>query len=198
MLVALLALVMAISGSAVAASLITSAQIKDGTIQTKDISKKAQKALKGKAGLAGARGAQGLQGNKGDTGPKGDSGATGPKGDSGATGPKGVTGQPGADGAPAFKAWAKVVYTAGAPTLATSSPGVTVADGGFLDGVAEVTFPAPVTQASCAVAATIDDTTSGVIRKTSSGSSGSMIRILTYVMDGLTLTDKSFDVIVTC
>jgi hypothetical protein len=75
MLVALLALVMATTGSAVAASLITSAQIKDGTIQTKDISKKAKKALKGNRGATGAPGASG---SKGDTGPKGDKGDTGP------------------------------------------------------------------------------------------------------------------------
>jgi hypothetical protein len=80
MLVALLALVMATTGSAVAASLITSAQIKDGTIQTKDISKKAQAALKGKAGAAGAQGAQGPQGVTGPAGVKGDNGD---KGDTG-------------------------------------------------------------------------------------------------------------------
>jgi hypothetical protein len=81
MLVALLALVMATTGSAVAASLITSAQIKDGTIQTKDVSKKAKAALKGKAGAAGAQGIQGAQGLKGDKGDKGDTGpATGAAG----------------------------------------------------------------------------------------------------------------------
>src|SRR4051812_30891365 len=74
-LIALLALVMACTGSAVAASLITSKQIKDGTIQTKDISKKALKALKGKSGVQGA---QGLQGPKGEQGAKGDKGDTGP------------------------------------------------------------------------------------------------------------------------
>src|SRR5882762_9156388 len=87
MLVALLALVMATTGSAVAASLITSAQIKNGTIQTADISKKAQKTLKGKRGATGVQGAQGPQGLKGDTGPKGDTGASGPKGDTGEIGP---------------------------------------------------------------------------------------------------------------
>jgi hypothetical protein len=95
MLVALLAFVIATTGSAVAASLITSAQIKDGTIQTKDISKKAQTALKGKRGAAGARG---LQGSKGDTGPKGDQGLTGdagPRGDQGAKGDTGAQGDPG-------------------------------------------------------------------------------------------------------
>jgi hypothetical protein len=83
MVVALIALVMAMGGSAVAASLITSKQIKNGTIQLADISKKAQKSLKGKAGAQGpqgpagaqgAQGAQGVQGAKGDKGDKGDTG----------------------------------------------------------------------------------------------------------------------------
>jgi hypothetical protein len=82
MLVALLALVMATTGSAAAlSSLITSKQIKDGTIQTKDISKKAQKTLKGKTGAAGPQGA---------LGPKGDAGAAGPQGAKGDTGAKGA------------------------------------------------------------------------------------------------------------
>jgi hypothetical protein len=75
MLVATLALVMATTGSAVAASLITSKQIKNGTIQTKDISKKARKALKGQRGLQGLQGVQGVQGVKGDKGDRGDPGA---------------------------------------------------------------------------------------------------------------------------
>jgi hypothetical protein len=85
MVVAIIALVLAMGGSAVAASVITSKQIKDGTIQTKDLSKKALKALKGKKGATGAagaagpqgpqgaQGAQGVQGLKGDTGPRGPS-----------------------------------------------------------------------------------------------------------------------------
>jgi hypothetical protein len=86
MLVALLALVMATTGSAVAATLITSKQIKNGTIQTADISKKAQKTLKGKTG---ARGPSGAAGAAGATGAKGDAGATGAKGDTGAQGERG-------------------------------------------------------------------------------------------------------------
>jgi hypothetical protein len=83
MVVALLALVMATTGSAVAAALITSKQIKDGTIQTRDISKKAKRALKGNRGPTGARGPQGLQGAQGAQG------AQGPKGDQGAQGEPG-------------------------------------------------------------------------------------------------------------
>jgi hypothetical protein len=86
MLVALLALVMATTGSAVAASLITSAQIKNGTIQTTDISKKAQNALKGKRGATGQTGA---------TGPAGAPGAKGDKGDAGTNGANGSNGAPG-------------------------------------------------------------------------------------------------------
>ena len=81
LLVALVALVMATTGSAVAMSYITSKQIKDGTIQTKDIAKKAQKALKGKTGATGATGPQGPQGLQGLKGDKGDTGpSTGPAG----------------------------------------------------------------------------------------------------------------------
>jgi hypothetical protein len=64
--------VVAMSGSAVAASLITSAQIQDGTIKLKDISKKTRTKLQGNAGP------QGPQGPKGDQGPQGETGAPGP------------------------------------------------------------------------------------------------------------------------
>jgi len=67
---------MATTGSAVAASVITSSQIKDGTIQTKDISSKARNSLKGKAGKTGPAGPQGNQGQIGPRGLTGASGAT--------------------------------------------------------------------------------------------------------------------------
>jgi hypothetical protein len=72
LIVALIALVVAMSGSAVAASLITGKQIKDGTIQRVDLSKKAKASLKGPQGLPGP---QGPKGDRGDPGP-----ATGPAG----------------------------------------------------------------------------------------------------------------------
>jgi hypothetical protein len=84
MIVAIIAVVMAMGGSAVAASLITSKQIKNGTIQLVDISKKAQKSLKGKAGATGP------QGPVGPAGPAGAAGQTGPKGDKGDTGAPGT------------------------------------------------------------------------------------------------------------
>jgi hypothetical protein len=80
-----LAVVLAMSGSAVAGSLITSAKIKDGTIQNKDIKKgtialnrltpAAQAAIK-RAGTPGATGAPGVQGAPGPKGDPGDPGTT--------------------------------------------------------------------------------------------------------------------------
>jgi hypothetical protein len=95
MLVALLALVLASTGSAVAASFITSKQIKDGTITAKDINKKALRQLKGPRGQQGL---QGLQGPKGDKGDKGDTGPAGAKGDKGDPGTPGANGADGAAG----------------------------------------------------------------------------------------------------
>jgi hypothetical protein len=56
------------SASATAAFVVTSKNIKNGTIQTVDLSAKAKKALKGKAGRAGARGPAGPQGPAGFVG----------------------------------------------------------------------------------------------------------------------------------
>src|SRR3954454_24702709 len=74
LIVAVVALVMATTGSAVAASLITSKQIKDGTIQTSDISKRALASLKAPAGGAAVTGPAGPAGAVGPAGSKGDKG----------------------------------------------------------------------------------------------------------------------------
>lgn len=68
MVVALLALVLISAGSAVAGSLVTSAQIKDRTIKVVDLKKSTVKALKGKQGPAGPQGEQGAQGPQGPAG----------------------------------------------------------------------------------------------------------------------------------
>src|SRR4051812_30728075 len=73
----LLAIFVALDGPAVAAGLITSKQIKDGTIQTKDISKPARQALSGQQGPAGEPGAAGPQGDAGPPGPEGEPGPAG-------------------------------------------------------------------------------------------------------------------------
>ena len=92
-----LALVVALSGSAVGASLITSKQIKDGTNRIADLSPSARAALKGNPGGAGAQGqagAAGLPGSRGVggvQGPDGDLGPIGPTGDNGARGSTGTS-----------------------------------------------------------------------------------------------------------
>jgi hypothetical protein len=79
LVVAILALVMAMGGSAVAASLITSKQIKDGTIQPVDLSKQARAVLAAKASdLPGPQGPVGAKGDKGDAGAQGAQGERGP------------------------------------------------------------------------------------------------------------------------
>jgi hypothetical protein len=80
LIIALLALFVVLGSSAVAASLVTSKQIQDGTIQAKDISKKARASFSGKPGPAGPQGTQGPQGVQG---PKGDMGAAGKDGANG-------------------------------------------------------------------------------------------------------------------
>lgn len=84
-------------GTAQAAKLITSAQIKDGTITTDDLSDGVVNKLdkKGRAGADGKDGADGAQGPAGATGPAGPAGAPGTPG---AAGSNGANGAPGANG----------------------------------------------------------------------------------------------------
>jgi hypothetical protein len=73
---------MLVSGtSATAAFVVTSKHIKNGSIQTVDISAKAKRALRGNRGPRGFRGLPGVQGLPGSMGPQG------PKGDKGDPGP---------------------------------------------------------------------------------------------------------------
>ena len=105
--VSTLALALAVGGgSAYAASQITSKDIKNGTIATKDLSKSARKALAGKRGATGPRGAVGAPG------------PTGAKGDTGAAGAAGAAGAP---GTPALLARTTLVNTSSAATKATGS-----------------------------------------------------------------------------
>ena len=83
----LLALVIALGGSAIAASYVITS--------TKQIAPKVRKALKGKRGPRGLVGPAGAAGTAGAPGEKGDTGAPGAKGDPGAKGETGETGPPG-------------------------------------------------------------------------------------------------------
>lgn len=87
-----IALFAAMGGSAVAASLVTSAKIKDGTIQLKDISRSARSSLVGAVGPRGLNGATGLPGPQGAPGPAGAPGAPGAPGPAGPVALRYVTG----------------------------------------------------------------------------------------------------------
>ena len=78
---ALLLFSLIVAGSAFAGgALVTSAQIKNGTIQVADMSPQAVRALRGQRGADGANGAPGPQGPSGPQGPPGIAGAPGPAG----------------------------------------------------------------------------------------------------------------------
>ncbi len=101
LVVAMIALGVALSGSAFAAGLVTSTQIKNGTIRLIDLDPQTKSALKGERGSTGLQGATGPQGATGSTGAQGatgPAGARGPQGSTGDTGPQGATGATGPAG----------------------------------------------------------------------------------------------------
>ena len=92
LVVAIVALVVALAGSAFAAGVFTKQQEK----KIAQIAKK----YAGKPGATGPQGPQGPSGANGAAGPQGAPGATGPQGPTGKTGATGETGETGANGAP--------------------------------------------------------------------------------------------------
>jgi hypothetical protein len=143
MVVACIAVVLAMTGSAFAArALITGADVKNGSLTRADLSGRTLKSLTGKRGPAGHDGFTGARGPQGDTGPAGPAGPTGPAGpagprggvgDTGVQGPQGRTGPQGprGDTGPAGQAIANPFSTGTTPidttggdgTLALSSTG---------------------------------------------------------------------------
>jgi hypothetical protein len=71
------AAVVAAASSTAATIVVTSKNIKNGTIQSVDISSKAQRALKGRQGARGPAGARGAAGPQGAQGPQGIQGPAG-------------------------------------------------------------------------------------------------------------------------
>ncbi len=97
---ATLALVVALSGTAYAAGVITGADIKNGSIATKDLKKNAVNSKKVMDGSLLSADFKAGQLPAGATGPIGPAGPTGDKGDTGAPGGPGAPGAPGTPGAP--------------------------------------------------------------------------------------------------
>jgi len=94
MIVAMIALAVALSGTAVAGTtkLLTGSQIKNGSIKLADLHSSVKTTLKGQKGATGAQGPEGAQGPHGAAGAKGDTGATGAAGAAGAPGKDGKDG----------------------------------------------------------------------------------------------------------
>jgi hypothetical protein len=109
--------VVAAASSTAATIVVTSKNIKNGTIQTVDISAKAKRALKGNRGPRGVAGLRGPQGLAGATGPAGAVGPPGPQGPSGPSGPQG----------PAGPGLSDLYYVLATGTAPPSSPGTAVA-----------------------------------------------------------------------
>lgn len=86
------------AGSATAARLITSADVKNGTLTLRDFKPSELAKLRGNRGPRGPRGPQGQQGTPGTAGTPGAPGTPGTPGAPGATGSQGATGSSGATG----------------------------------------------------------------------------------------------------
>lgn len=96
MVVACIAVVLAMTGSAFAArALITGADIQNGSITRADLSRGTLRSLTGRRGPAGTDGFSGARGPQGDTGPAGPQGPAGPAGPQGPRGGPGDTGPEG-------------------------------------------------------------------------------------------------------
>src|SRR3954453_3381567 len=122
--ISLVALFVALGGTGYAAvrlvprNSVGSAQVKNGSLQKVDLSKKAVAALKGKAGGDGSQGppgAAGPTGAQGAGGPGGALGAQGPAGAQGAQGAPGAEGAQGAAGAQGLQGVAGATGPAGPP-----------------------------------------------------------------------------------
>ena len=95
MVVATVALVMATTGTGIAASnyvITSSSQVKSGSLSASDLSRSARRTLRGRAGATGARGATGATGATGAAGKDGAPGRDGAAGRGGAAGRDGATG----------------------------------------------------------------------------------------------------------
>jgi hypothetical protein len=95
----IIAVILAVAGTATAASLINGSNIQKGSVPLNRLSEGTQSLIQ-KHGVDGKTGAKGATGATGATG---ENGAAGANGTAGATGPKGDTGAPGKDGAAADK-----------------------------------------------------------------------------------------------
>ena len=128
------ALGIATAATAGVQALITGAQIKDGTIESRDIEngtiRRADIGQATLSSLRGPRGRVGMQGPRGAIGPQGPAGATGPAGPQGLQGATGAAGAAGAQGPQGAKGdpGAGVHVTGSVPTAADLPAGAAAGD----------------------------------------------------------------------
>lgn len=214
MVVSMLALFVAMSGTAIAAgnALITGRQIANNSITGADVKNKSLRAqdfkgsvrgaagapgAPGPAGPAGPQGPQGPQGPAGPAGAKGDAGAQGPEGPQGPQGPPGATGPQGpagpqGPGRPMY--WAGVAGT-GSVYKSTGSITATKSATGRYD----VAFPVSNVYFGCVHLATAADL--GNIAQTVAGprygGPGNVVRVYVFNNAGAAV-DGSIEVAVIC
>jgi hypothetical protein len=155
MIVAIVAVVMALAGTATAAGLITSSQIRDDTIVSADVKNRSLKLRDLSAGVQRSIKASA------EPAPAGPAGLAGPAGPAGPTGPQGVQGAPGlaeveivSKTSPSnnIGKFRQVACPEGKTLIA---PGATTAQGGFLSAVR------PTDGGGAALAAAADDPADG-------------------------------------
>jgi hypothetical protein len=197
--IAVIAMVMALGGTAVAAQryLITNTkQISPAVL--KQLAAMAAKQTKGSA--AGGTGATGATGATGPAGPQGERGPAGEKGGQGERGLEGPAGPPGGaiGGGAGEIGWA-VVSGDGALVRSSDESGITSKRvEGVATGSYEVAFPSSIS--SCAFQATVAGSSPGVPSPAyiSVGTkSATSVLVQTAGTDG-TLTDRSFHLAVFC
>lgn len=153
------ALILGGATGAVANGLITSADIKDGTIKAKDLKPALveQFSAPGEAGPAGADGTDGADGAQGPAGP------AGAKGDVGPAGPRGLTGADGTDAQALPYGIAEVKVSRGGAPAATWAVYSTTLGGPVGDTTGgNFRFTCNVAQAPCTVSLTGAATSGGV------------------------------------
>jgi Collagen triple helix repeat (20 copies) len=108
LIAAFVSAVVASTTATAATVVVTSKNIKNGTIQTVDISAKAKRVLRGQRGPRGAAGPAGPRGVQGVPGPQGPQGL---RGSPGLVGPQGPEGPEGPEGPPGFVDAARITLT---------------------------------------------------------------------------------------